>query len=1162
MSRYDIEKFDPPPDPDLVCCICQCVLDKAVECPCRHVFCQGCIERWLTNRHTCPTCRKRTRKQDLKPVLPLVQNMLNRLLMICEYRDNGCLEKIMLEHFERHIKNCGYEMKTCRFSKCGVRILRMHLEDHENEQCEHRETACEGECGLMIPLSDRPTHNCVAALKAHIDEKNRMIEQLKVKLHELNNLSQSLNDQLVELRQQLNDRNHIFSSDSSDSSESDVTDFMSDDLSRDSFRDSWFDSAASNISADNADNASNNDTGQDNNNNAGNAEGSDVVEQVERTVVNSLFELSSRLERVRNQMRAVLNSRLVQDQNNLNDDVRIPSAAELDAIVNSNSNENNNASAPNTSENYNNGQNDDDRRNDNGQNGDNNHSDNDTRYYTEDENHSDDRYSYANDSRWSNLTEENRPANPAGSDVSDLNWISDSDTNHTPYNRSPNASTRSPEYERYTPFRNESRNYNNQYISEHVILSQPPDSPSDTTGSFSSIPSTSSMVNSPSREDDNEDSMHGSFLTATPATDNHSSPAHSNRSLFNTTDNNSRSSMSSSPRSPDSCRNDEVSDHHSTNISNSSPAHSLSSVTSASEGNSSKSEASHCSSDENYCSSFNSHDDKSDTSSKSSPRSHSSDFVDSETDDSRNVETALTGSKVENKKDCYETSHVDSSLDYEHGESHEESQNGDNVSETSNEGLSHHEDQAESNDIGDNHHQDNTSAVQENRVSRCEPDSTQSPSTIQQHQNFSSVVGLSASNPLLISTATESTDSDNSESMKYITKRVRRSDTCRSAENSADINQQEGVRNIVLNESTDPGSTVDSGFITGSSSPTDVVSQPSGNSKKSSSRKRKHTFSNFESDEHKKSKTSGDPTYNTSDQTCQSSKDTNTLSETVTNNSNINRYGFRKRGQDNDIISVSDCKKNKTSGVNSQHLNGQTNVHRSRTSPPRSRQSWRETSQHSRRNNRTSASRRNNQSCINNDNNGQSLNVKIDLSLINYSGRLGSESTSSAIPTATVVHSANISPIATASSAKREPGHTNSRQNISDNGIKSSTPKQDDASYRNNHRQRSSRSQRHESLCSTRNANNNTSPVRVANNTVNTSNRDFPNSWRDSSDSSSDNTWEPGSDCDEIDDSSTEGDDGFDTESSYEVQIPKSTAALLEEYASDESDESWKVGMN
>ena len=87
MSRYDVEKFDPAPDPDLVCCICQCVLDKAVECPCRHVFCQLCIERWLTNRHTCPTCRKRTTKQDLQPVLPLLQNVLNRyckLIKLCQ----------------------------------------------------------------------------------------------------------------------------------------------------------------------------------------------------------------------------------------------------------------------------------------------------------------------------------------------------------------------------------------------------------------------------------------------------------------------------------------------------------------------------------------------------------------------------------------------------------------------------------------------------------------------------------------------------------------------------------------------------------------------------------------------------------------------------------------------------------------------------------------------------------------------------------------------------------------------------------------------------------------------------------------------------------------------------------------------------------------------
>ena len=92
--------------------------------------------------------------------------------MKCDFYNNGCLKKIMLEHYESHIRECGYEMKTCRFMKCGQKILKMDLEKHENELCEHRESICEGECGLMIALSDRQGHNCVTALKAHIDGRS------------------------------------------------------------------------------------------------------------------------------------------------------------------------------------------------------------------------------------------------------------------------------------------------------------------------------------------------------------------------------------------------------------------------------------------------------------------------------------------------------------------------------------------------------------------------------------------------------------------------------------------------------------------------------------------------------------------------------------------------------------------------------------------------------------------------------------------------------------------------------------------------------------------------------------------------------------------------------------------------------------------------------
>ena len=94
---------------------------------------------------------------------------LFRLLMICDYRENGCLDKIVLENYDNHVKACGYEMKTCRFIKCGQKILKMYIEQHEGVDCPHRESLCGGECGLMIALSDKPTHVCMDALKCHID---------------------------------------------------------------------------------------------------------------------------------------------------------------------------------------------------------------------------------------------------------------------------------------------------------------------------------------------------------------------------------------------------------------------------------------------------------------------------------------------------------------------------------------------------------------------------------------------------------------------------------------------------------------------------------------------------------------------------------------------------------------------------------------------------------------------------------------------------------------------------------------------------------------------------------------------------------------------------------------------------------------------------------
>ncbi|KAK3091904.1 hypothetical protein FSP39_023585 [Pinctada imbricata] len=229
MSRFDVEKFEPPPDPDLVCCICQCVLDGPVESPCRHVFCKICIETWLRNNRNCPNCRSRLRNDDLKPVLPLVQNMLNRLLMFCDFRSNGCTQKVMLETYEKHIKECEFEMLKCKYEKCGQSLLRKDLKKHEEDLCEFREKRCTDRCGLSIPIRDFDSHDCIEELRKFIAVRDSLFQQMKRKIQELSTLTDTLTGQIESLRRELRRRGYYHSDWSYRSDDSGDTYYSGDD---------------------------------------------------------------------------------------------------------------------------------------------------------------------------------------------------------------------------------------------------------------------------------------------------------------------------------------------------------------------------------------------------------------------------------------------------------------------------------------------------------------------------------------------------------------------------------------------------------------------------------------------------------------------------------------------------------------------------------------------------------------------------------------------------------------------------------------------------------------------------------------------------------------------------------------------------------------------
>ena len=164
-----------------------------------------------------------------------------------------------------------------------------------------------------------------------------MIDTLKSKLLELNNLSQSLNDQLEQLRQQLDENRPRSSLSSFSGSDTDVTEFMSD---QESFFDDSNDGFDNNFVSDNNSDTDaaviDNVTNRDSDSVTGDIDTpvNDVIEQVEVTVVNSLFDLSSRLERVRDEMRSVLNTGTVAENNNLTEGLGMRSARIDDIIDN------------------------------------------------------------------------------------------------------------------------------------------------------------------------------------------------------------------------------------------------------------------------------------------------------------------------------------------------------------------------------------------------------------------------------------------------------------------------------------------------------------------------------------------------------------------------------------------------------------------------------------------------------------------------------------------------------------------------------------------------------------------------------------------------------------------------------------------------------------
>ncbi len=140
-SPVNYEFVDKVPE-DHHCTICTSILTDPVltEC-CGQLFCDGCLKNWLQSQRkkTCPHCRKANFNniKDLR-----MKRAIDSLKIYCPNRSKRCDKITTLGECNQHLEKCLFVEVSCT-KKCGERMLRKELQDHEDNKCPNRRVQCQ-----------------------------------------------------------------------------------------------------------------------------------------------------------------------------------------------------------------------------------------------------------------------------------------------------------------------------------------------------------------------------------------------------------------------------------------------------------------------------------------------------------------------------------------------------------------------------------------------------------------------------------------------------------------------------------------------------------------------------------------------------------------------------------------------------------------------------------------------------------------------------------------------------------------------------------------------------------------------------------------------------------------------------------------------------------
>ncbi|XP_054155533.1 E3 ubiquitin-protein ligase TRIM62-like [Oppia nitens] len=164
---------------EIKCGICLGVLNKPLvnQC-CQQSYCDYCIHEWIKTSKTCPNCRKSLTVKKLFPAPRFSVNLIERLDIYCDFRDDGCLNVCKLSALNQHLNSCLFNPKN----KC--------------QYCEEQ----------IFSASD---HKCGPQLKELVDSLRTEVSELKTSNQKLRSITRKHKSRVEEMQKQFDEEmNH------------------------------------------------------------------------------------------------------------------------------------------------------------------------------------------------------------------------------------------------------------------------------------------------------------------------------------------------------------------------------------------------------------------------------------------------------------------------------------------------------------------------------------------------------------------------------------------------------------------------------------------------------------------------------------------------------------------------------------------------------------------------------------------------------------------------------------------------------------------------------------------------------------------------------------------------------------------------------------------